>query len=92
MANKVAGDGITINIVMPGRIHTQQVDELDAAATKRTESDVAKVATKSRATIPSGRYGKPEEFVDLVTLLASTRASYVTGSKIRIDGGAIRGI
>lgn len=92
LANEVASDGITVNVVMPGRIHTQRVDELDAAAAKRTDSDVAEVAAKSRATIPAGRYGKPEEFADVVTFLASARAGYVTGSRIRIDGGAIRGI
>lgn len=92
LANEVAGDGITVNVVMPGRIHTERVDELDAAASKRTETPIAEVAKKSRATIPAGRYGKPEEFADVVTFLASERASYVTGSKIRIDGGAIKSI
>ena len=92
LANEVAADGITVNVVMPGRIHTQRVDELDAAAAKRTGTDVAEVAAKSRATIPAGRYGKPEEFADVVTFLASARASYVTGSKIRIDGGSIKSI
>ncbi|EFL89522.1 SDR family oxidoreductase [Ahrensia sp. R2A130] len=92
LANEVAGDGITVNVVMPGRIHTERVDELDAAASKRTETPVAEVASKSRATIPAGRYGKPEEFADVVTFLASERASYVTGSRIRIDGGAIKSI
>lgn len=92
LANEVAGDGITVNVVMPGRIHTERVDELDAAASKRTGTPVAEVAEKSRGTIPAGRYGKPEEFADVVTFLASERASYVTGSKIRIDGGAIKSI
>lgn len=92
LANEVAGDGITVNVVMPGRIHTQRVDELDAAAAKRTETDVAEVAAKSRGTIPAGRYGKPEEFADMVTFLASARAGYVTGSKIRIDGGSSKSI
>ena len=91
LAHEVAGDGITVNVVMPGRIHTQRVNELDAAAAKRTDSDVAEVAAKSRATIPTGRYGKPKEFVDVVTFLGSARAGYVTGSRIRIDGGAIEG-
>lgn len=92
LANEVAADGITVNVVMPGRIHTQRVDELDAAAAKRTKSDVADVAAKSRATIPAGRYGKPEEFADVVTFLVSARAGYVTGSRIRIDGGSIKSI
>lgn len=92
LANEVAGDGITVNVVMPGRIHTTRVDELDAAAAKRTDTDVAEVASSSRATIPAGRYGHPEEFADVVTFLASGRAGYVTGSRIRIDGGAIKSI
>ncbi|MCH2164531.1 MAG: SDR family oxidoreductase [Marinovum sp.] len=92
LANEVAADGITVNVVMPGRVHTNRVDELDAAAAKRTNSSVEEVAIKSRATIPTGRYGKPEEFADVVTFLASGRASYVTGSKIRIDGGSIKSI
>lgn len=92
LANEVAGDGITVNVVMPGRIHTSRVDELDAAAAKRTETDVAEVVARSRAAIPAGRYGKPEEFADVVTFLASARAGYVTGARIRIDGGAIKSI
>ena len=92
LANEVATDGITVNVVMPGRIHTTRVDELDAAAAKRTDTEIAEVAAKSRATIPTGRYGKPEEFADVVTFLASERAGYVTGSKIRIDGGSIKSI
>lgn len=92
LANEVAGAGITVNVVLPGRIHTQRVDELDAAAAKRTDKDVAEIAAASRATIPAGRYGKPEEFADVVTFLASERAGYVTGSKIRIDGGSIKSI
>ncbi len=92
LAGEVAADGITVNVVMPGRIHTQRVDELDAAAAERTQKDVAEIAAQSRAGIPVGRYGKPEEFADVVTFLASTRAGYVTGSRIRIDGGAIKSI
>lgn len=92
LASEVASDGVTVNVVLPGRIHTARVDELDAAAAKRTEKDVSEIAAASAASIPAGRYGKPEEFADVVTFLASERASYVTGSRIRIDGGAIRSI
>ncbi len=92
LASEVAKDGVTVNVVLPGRIHTQRVDELDAAAAKRTGKPVEDIASASAAAIPAGRYGRPEEFADMVVFLASERASYVTGSRVRVDGGAIRAI
>jgi 3-oxoacyl-[acyl-carrier protein] reductase len=92
LSTEVAGDGITANMVIPGRIHTERVDELDAAASKRTGKSVDDVARASRATIPVGRYGKVEEFAAVAVFLASQGASYVTGSVIRCDGGAIRSV
>ncbi|MFZ1337790.1 MAG: SDR family oxidoreductase [Paracoccaceae bacterium] len=92
LASEVAKDGVTVNVVMPGRIHTQRVDELDAAASKRTGKPVQEIASASASAIPAGRYGRPEEFADVVVFLASGRASYVTGSLLRVDGGAIRSV
>ena len=53
---------------------------------------MADVAAESVAAIPVGRYGQPEEYGDAVAFLASTRASYITGSTIRVDGGLIASI
>jgi len=92
LANEVAAAGITVNCVVPGRIHTERVDEIDAANAKRQGIDVAAVAAQSRATIPLGRYGKPEEFAAVVAFLASAPAAYVTGSLVRVDGGLIKSI
>ena len=92
LAAEVAADGVTVNSVLPGRIHTQRVDELDAAAAKRSGKTVEEIAAASRASIPLGRYGEPREFADVVAFLASDRASYVTGSLIRVDGGMIRAV
>jgi len=92
LANEVAANGITVNCVVPGRIHTERVDEIDAANAKRQGIEVAAVAAQSRATIPVGRYGTPEEFAAVVAFLAGAPAGYVTGSLIRVDGGLIKSV
>jgi 3-oxoacyl-[acyl-carrier protein] reductase len=92
LASEVASDNVTVNVVVQGRIHTDRVDELDAAAAKRLGKSIDEVRAQSLATIPAGRYGKPEELADFVTFLVSDRAAYTTGSLLRIDGGMIRSI
>lgn len=92
LATEVAPDNVTVNVIVQGRVHTERVDQLDEAAAKRQGISVEDVRKASLATIPAGRYGRPEELADVVTFLASDRASYVTGAKIRVDGGMIKGI
>ena len=92
LASEVAKDGITVNLVLPGRINTDRLGELDAANAKAQGKTVEEVAEAARAAIPAGRYGNVEEFADVVCFLASERASYITGSMTRVDGGAIRSI
>ena len=86
----VAADGVTINGVVPGRIATARTEALDrgrAAAEGTTTEDVR---LASEATIPSRRYGTPDEFAAAVAFLVSDRASYQTGSLVRVDGGLLR--
>ena len=88
----MGGDGITTNIVLPGRIATPRITFLDEQKARREGRAVEEIAAESVASIPVGRYGLPEEYADVVAFLASERAAYVTGSVIRIDGGLIASI
>ncbi|WP_207482058.1 SDR family oxidoreductase [Arenibaculum pallidiluteum] len=92
LSAEVADRGVTVNMVLPGRIQTDRVVQLDTNAANRTGKSVEEVAAAARAQIPVGRYGTPQEFADVVVFLASERAAYVTGSKIRIDGGQTRSL
>jgi 3-oxoacyl-[acyl-carrier protein] reductase len=89
LAREVARDGVTTNIVVPGRIATGRIAFLDEARAKRENRTVESVVAESTSTIPAGRYGRPEEFAAAVAFLASEQASYITGSILRIDGGLI---
>lgn len=91
LSAEVARHGVTVNMVLPGRIDTDRVRELDEGRAQRTGMELDAVQQAARSEIPAGRYGQPEEFGATVAFLASQQASYITGSMIRVDGGAIRG-
>jgi len=92
LAREVARDGVTCNIVLPGRVATSRILYLDQAKAEREKRSVEDVTSESTSAIPVGRYGRPEEYADVVAFLASERASYTTGSVIRVDGGLIASI
>jgi 3-oxoacyl-[acyl-carrier protein] reductase len=92
LAREVGRKGVTVNIVLPGRIATDRIRFLDEQKAKRESRTVADVSAESTGSIPVGRYGNPQEYGDTVAFLASTRASYITGSTIRVDGGLIASI
>lgn len=91
-ARAVAADGVTVNGVMPGRIATPRVHELDTGRAEREGTTEDAVRAAHIGTIPAGRYGEPPELGALVTFLASDAASYVTGQLVAVDGGLIAGL
>lgn len=91
LAGQVAPWGITVNMVLPGRIETDRLQAIDAAGAKRSGQQVDEVRAASIATIPAGRYGRPDEFAAVAAFLAGESASYVTGTEIRCDGGLVGG-
>lgn len=92
LSNETASQGITVNMLLPGRILTARLAQLDKADAERTGRTVEEVAAAGQATIPAGRYGTVEEFGSVGAFLCSEPASYMTGGLIRCDGGAIRGV
>ncbi|WP_324291645.1 SDR family oxidoreductase [Cupriavidus sp. D39] len=92
LAREVGRDGITCNIVPPGRIATQRIRFLDEAKAKREGHSVDSVAVDDTEAIALGRYGKPKEYADVVTSPASSLDSSITGSTIRICGCLIASV
>lgn len=89
---EVAPDGVTVNTILPGRIQTDRVDQIDAANAERTGQTIEQVKAASTAAIPVGRVGTPEDYGAMAAFLCSEKAGYVTGSMVRVDGGSIRAI
>jgi 3-oxoacyl-[acyl-carrier protein] reductase len=78
LSRMVGPHGITVNCVPPGRIHSEQIFRNYTPEYRQWQCEHE---------IPVGRYGEPEDMANLVTFLASPRASYITGAVIPVDGG-----
>jgi len=92
LANEVASEGVTVNIILPGRILTERIVHLDEQRSKNEGKPLEEVIQKSVSSIPMKRYGMPEEYADAATFLASQKASYITGTTLRVDGGSFAGL
>ena len=92
LSREVGPFGITANVILPGRIATARIPQLDVAKAAREGRAVDDVVAESTKSIPLQRYGTPEEYAGVVAFLASERASYINGSVVRVDGGMIPSI
>lgn len=92
LAGDLAPHGITVNLVLPGRIMTDRFREHQTDRATRSGVTLEKQMELSSADIPMGRIGTPDEFAAMVVFLASARASYVTGTAVQVDGGLIRSV
>jgi len=81
LSRMVGRDGITVNCIAPGRIHSEQIFRNYTPEYRQWQCDNE---------IPIGRYGEPEDLANLVVFLASPLASYITGAVIPVDGGLRR--
>lgn len=83
LASQIADQGITVNMVLPGIHDTERVQQLHA--------DLADPALIAKD-IPMKRLGRPDELAAVIAFLASTRASYITGQSVVVDGGLVKGL
>ena len=90
LANELAGDHIRVNHLLPGRIDTDRVRELDVIRGKAAGTSPEDVKMNYSKTIPLGRYGEPDEFATAAVFLFSQAAKYITGASLQVDGGMIK--
>jgi 3-oxoacyl-[acyl-carrier protein] reductase len=87
LADELGPRGVRVNGLMPGRVATERIAELEAST---GDPDAARKA--AIATIPMGRYGEPEEFGRAAAFLLSPAASFVSGAMLPVDGGMLRAL
>ena len=81
---------IRVNQIVPGRIDTDRLRQLDGINAKKQGVPVEAAKARALASIPMSRYGDPEEFGRVGAFLLSDAASYMTGATVQVDGGLIR--
>ena len=92
LAIELAPMKIRVNQIVPGRIDTDRVRQLDEISGQKQGVSAEQAKAKSITAIPSGRYGRPEEFGRVAAFLLSNAASYMTGATVQVDGGLIRSV
>jgi len=92
LANELAPHKIRVNQLIPGRIDTDRVKEIDQDNAQRSGITVPEQQKRIFATIPLARYGDPDEFAAAAVFLLSDAAGYITGASLQVDGGLLHGI
>jgi 3-oxoacyl-[acyl-carrier protein] reductase len=87
LADELGPRGIRVNGLLPGRVGTDRVAELDAST-----GDAEAARAKAISSIPLGRYGRPEEFAAAAAFLLSPASSFISGTMLPVDGGMLRAL
>jgi 3-oxoacyl-[acyl-carrier protein] reductase len=90
LSRDLASYNIRINNILPGRLDTERVKQLDGIIAENRGISVNEVRSSFQEQIPLSRYGKPEELGNLAAFLLSEKASFITGATIPVDGGMLR--
>ncbi|MEZ5232055.1 MAG: SDR family oxidoreductase [Acidimicrobiales bacterium] len=88
LAGKYAGDGVLVNSVLPGLIHTAMWERAATEIAEATGGTMDDVLNRNGATVPVGRYGTAEEVANAIVFLCSNAASYINGVALSVDGGS----
>jgi 3-oxoacyl-[acyl-carrier protein] reductase len=89
---ELASDKIRVNTLVPGRIATDRLRQLDEMNAKKAGIALEVQQARAASTIPLGRYGAPDDFGRVGAFLLSDAACYVTGANVQVDGGLIKGM
>ncbi len=92
LANELAPQRIRVNHLLPGRIDTDRIRELDGIKAKQTGTSAEEQRAASANAIPLGRYGTPDEFAGAAVFLLSDAARYITGASLQVNGGLVRSV
>jgi 3-oxoacyl-[acyl-carrier protein] reductase len=92
LAIELASSRIRVNQLIPGRIDTDRVRQLDDINAKRAGIAAEEQQKRASSAIPLGRYGTIDEFGRVGAFLLSDAASYITGASVQVDGGLIKGV
>jgi 3-oxoacyl-[acyl-carrier protein] reductase len=84
-------DGITVNTLAPGQVETGRIRQYAEDVARREGRSPQDVEHNMVASIPIGRFGRPEEFAAAAAFLGSERAGFITGVTLLVDGGLFRG-
>jgi len=87
LAGEVAGDGITVNNILPGATDTDRLDEILTGKARKQGRKLDEIIAEEKEHIPTGRFGTPEELAQAIAFLVSPAASYINGINLPVDGG-----
>lgn len=89
LANELAIHGITVNNVLPGFTETPRLTQIIAKRAEKTGVSAEQIAQDMKASVPAGRFAKPEETAAAIGFLASPEAAYINGINLPVDGGRL---